>query len=86
VATAAAALPLTFISGIFIPGTLIPHWLQHVSVVFPVRPLAQGLLDPYLAHGGRGPWDPAGLVVLAAWGVAGAIVAVRRFRWSPQDV
>lgn len=82
----ACALPLAFISGVFIPWALIPHWLQNVSTIFPVRSLAVALLDPYVSGAGRSPWDPAALAVLAAWGVLGAIVAVRRFRWSPQDM
>jgi ABC-2 type transport system permease protein len=82
----AVALPLTFISGVFIPWAEIPHWLQRVADVFPVRPLTVATLDPYLAHGGAGGWSPASSAVLAAWGVAGVVVAVRRFGWSPRDV
>jgi ABC-2 type transport system permease protein len=82
----AFALPLTFISGVFVPWAFVPHWLQHVSEVFPIRPLAVAVLDPYMAHGGRSPWDAAGLLVLAAWGAFGVLVALRRFRWAPQDV
>ncbi len=82
----AFALPLSFISGVFIPWAFVPHWLQHVSEVFPVRPLVVSVLDPYLARGDASPWDPAALAVLGAWGVLGAVVAVRSFRWSPRDV
>jgi ABC-2 type transport system permease protein len=82
----ALALPLAFISGVFIPWSLVPHWLQQVAEVFPVRPLAVAVLDPYLAHGGQGSWDPAGLAVLGAWGLAAVIGAVRWFRWAPRDV
>ena len=82
----ALALPLTFISGVFIPWAFVPHWLQHVSEVFPVRPLVVSVLDPYLARGHASPWDPAALAVSAAWGVLGAAVAVRSFRWSPRNV
>ncbi len=82
----ALALPLMFISGVFIPWAIIPHWLQHLSAVFPVRPLAVAILDPYLAHGGPGAWSPASYAVLAAWGAAGVVVAVRRFGWAPRDL
>ncbi len=80
------ALPLAFISGVFIPWAFVPHWLQHLSEVFPVRPLVVSVLDPYLSRGHASPWDPAALAVLAAWGLAGAALAVRTFRWSPRDV
>jgi len=82
----ACALPLTFISGVFIPWALIPHWLQHVSAVFPVRALTVSVLVPYLSRGDISPWDPSALGVLGAWGVAGVVVAVRRFGWAPRDV
>jgi len=82
----ACALPLMFISGVFIPWAFVPHRLQHVSAVFPVRALAVSVLDPYLAHGATSPWDPKALAVLAAWGAMGAMVALRRFGWSPRDV
>ena len=85
-AVTALALPLMFISGVFIPWSLVPHWLQQVSAVFPVRPLAVVVLDPYLTHGGPGSWDPAGLVLLGAWGLVAVIGAVRWFRWAPRDV
>ena len=82
----AFALPLCFISGVFVPWAFIPHWLQHVAEVFPVRALVVSVLDPYLARGQSTPWHPAALSVLVAWGLLGAVVALRRFRWSPQDV
>jgi len=82
----ACALPLTFISGVFIPWAFVPHWLQHVSEAFPVRALAVALLDPYLALGGRSPWDGGALLVMAAWGAVGLLVAMRTFKWAPQDV
>jgi ABC-2 type transport system permease protein len=81
----ALAMPLLFISGVFIPWAFIPHWLQHVSDVFPVRALVVSVLDPYLARGHSSPWHPAELALLGAWGVFGAVVAVTRFRWAPQD-
>jgi ABC-2 type transport system permease protein len=81
-----AALPLTFISGVFVPWQVIPHWLQQVAGYFPVRPLAVAILDPYLHHGGPGTWSASSYAVLAAWGLAGVVVAVRRFGWAPRDV
>jgi ABC-2 type transport system permease protein len=85
-ASMALALPLTFISGVFIPWVFIPHWLQHLSAIFPVRPLVVALLNPYLAHGGRSPWSPGQLLVLLAWGALGLVLALRRFSWAPRDI
>lgn len=82
----AFALPLAFISGIFIPWAFVPHWLQHVAEIFPVRALAVAVLDPYLSVGVSSPWNPGALAVLGAWGLVGAVVAGRRFHWAPRDV
>jgi ABC-2 type transport system permease protein len=71
--------PLVFISGTYIP--IHSGVLDSVSGIFPVRPFNQALLAPFAGHGGPN-WQSLG--VLLAWGVAGAVVAVRRFRWDPR--
>jgi ABC-2 type transport system permease protein len=80
---AAITLPLYFMSGIFLATILLPNWLLNVASVFPVRPFQQALLaayNPYSAGTGFAGHD---LEVLAAWGIAGLLVAIRRFRWTP---
>jgi ABC-2 type transport system permease protein len=82
---AAITLPLYFISGIFLATTLLPHWLLNVASVFPVRPFQQALLaayNPYSSGTGLAGRD---LLIMAAWGIAGLLVAIRRFRWTPQS-
>ena len=80
----AITLPLFFISGVFIPDDAIPDGLLAVASVFPVRPLAQALLEAYdpATTGSGFAWGH--LAVVAAWGVAGLVVAARRFKWTPQ--
>ncbi len=76
-------LPLMFLSGIFIPNSEIPASMQDVANVFPVKHLFESLLrtfDPATAGAGVAPGH---LAVIAAWGAAGALVAVWRFRWTP---
>ncbi len=80
--TNALVLPLYFISGIFFPVEDAPGWLTTVASLFPVAHLAEALLtafDP--ATDGLG-FAPQHLGVLALWGAAGTIVAVRAFRWT----
>ena len=82
---AAITLPLYLISGIFLATTLLPGWLLNVASVFPGRPFQQALLaayNPYSAGTGFAGHD---LLVMAAWGTAGLLVATRRFRWTPQS-
>jgi ABC-2 type transport system permease protein len=82
--TLAIILPLCFLSGVFIPILELPHWLIDVGKIFPVHALADALLAAYNPHTtGLGlRWGD--LVVLAAWGAAGLIIALRRFSWLPR--
>jgi ABC-2 type transport system permease protein len=83
--TNAIVLPLYFFSGIFIPEEDIPGGMKLVADVFPVKHLFRGLLaafDPATQGAGL---RPGHLVVLAAWGAIGGLVAARTFRWSPRS-
>ena len=82
--TLAIVLPLCFLSGVFIPILELPHWLIDVGKIFPVHALADALLAAYNPHttGSGLRWED--LAVLAAWGTAGLIVAIRRFSWLPR--
>ena len=76
-------LPLYFISGVFVAVTVLPSWLVNVADVFPVRHLADALLVAYNPHTSGSGFATGDLLVVAAWGVAGLLVAVRRFSWLP---
>jgi len=71
-------LPVVFISGVF---QVVPNHsvLARIASVLPVRPFLDALRSVYLEV----PIRAADLAVVAAWGVAGALVAARRMRWSP---
>ena len=71
--------PLLFISGTYMP--IHSAVLNRITSALPVRPFNQALLGPFAQHSG---FDWKSLGVLAAWGAAGAIVAIRRFRWDPR--
>jgi len=77
-------LPLAFISGIFIPMSELPAWLAYVSYVFPVHPLVAALLQAYNPYTTGSGLNWGYLAILAAWGVAGLVIAVRRFSWLPR--
>jgi ABC-2 type transport system permease protein len=82
-ATTAITLPLYFISGVFVAVTALPHWLADAGEIFPVRHLANALLVAYNPHttglGFAGP----DLLIMAAWGAAGLLIALREFSWLP---
>lgn len=75
-----AAVLLSFISGVFVPVDVLPHWLAQIGRIFPLFHLAEGLQRAL--HSGTG-LTVVNVVILAAWALAGLIVAARRFRWEP---
>lgn len=75
----ATILPLLFVSGVFdqVPAGSI---INQIAQVFPVRHLFQAALA---TTGGAHDGQPyRHLLVVAGWGAAGAVVAIRRFRWE----
>jgi len=84
-------LVLQFISGVYLPFTQLPEWLQSVASVFPLKWLAQGmrsvfLPDTFAAAEAGGSWDLPGVALwLAVWLVAGAAASVLTFRWIRKD-
>ena len=75
-------LPLYFISGVFVPAPAAALAVN-VAALFPVRHLAW-LCLPSTTRTLPAPFRWGDLAVLAVWGVAGLIVAVRRFSWLPR--
>jgi ABC-2 type transport system permease protein len=82
--TQALMLPLYFISGVFVAVSQLPHWLVDVADVFPVRHLAAALLTAYNPHTNGSGFAWSDLLIVAAWGVGGLVVALRRFSWLPE--
>jgi ABC-2 type transport system permease protein len=83
--TNAVALPLYFISGIFIPESEIPDGVLHVADVFPFRHFFVALFDGFDPATTGAAIEPGNLAVVAAWGAIGLLVAARWFRWTPRS-
>lgn len=79
----AIVLPLAFVSDVFIPLDDPPGWLAVLGDLFPLKPFVQSLqagFNPAVAAPGfRG----ADLAVVAGWGLVGAVVAWKTFKWEP---
>jgi ABC-2 type transport system permease protein len=76
-------LPLTFISNVWFPTDTLPHWLNTVAKVFPIRPLADGLqyaFDPRTPGPG---FKASDLLSLAIWTAIGIFLMIR-FLQQPQ--
>ena len=77
----ASILPLLFLSGIFVPfGNSTPDWIVWIARVFPVRHFALGMQAGFL----NTTFHWTDVLVVAAWGVGGLLVAIRWFRWEPR--
>jgi ABC-2 type transport system permease protein len=76
-----------FISGVFFVYSDLPPWMQHIAAVLPLKWLTQGmrsvfLPDSFAAEEPAGSWEHGRIaLVLLAWGVGAAILAMRTFRW-----
>lgn len=90
-ATPVITLPFTvlqFISGVYVPFSSIPSWMQDVASLFPLKWMAQGMRSVFLpaqaaalepAHS----WEHGRTaLVLAAWVAAGLLLCVKTFRWQ----
>ena len=77
--TNAVFLPTIFISGVFYSSDDLPEALKAIAEALPLKHLIDGLSEAIV--GGGGDAGTAALVV-AAWTVAGLVLAVRYFRWE----
>jgi ABC-2 type transport system permease protein len=76
-------LPMAFLSGGFGPTNGYPAVLRAIGDVLPLTYFVK-LVNAVYLHG-HGFWtQPEALVVLAAWGVAGLVLAILRFDWEPR--
>ena len=77
-------LPMAFLSGSFGPTSGYPQVLQTIADVLPLTYLIDLIEGAYLS-GEPLTDDPTAVAVLVAWGVAGYLVAAKRFGWEPRE-
>jgi ABC-2 type transport system permease protein len=77
-------LPMAFLSGAFGPTVHYPAFLRAIGDVLPLKYFID-LVNAVYLHG-HGVWtQPQALAVLGAWGVAGLVFTIFRFRWEPRE-
>ncbi|MGH3037395.1 MAG: ABC transporter permease [Gaiellaceae bacterium] len=75
-------LPAAFISGVFFSTEEMPAILEAISEILPLT----YFLDLVRASFVPGEsFAPSALAAVLVWGVFGAVVAVRMFRWEPRE-
>jgi ABC-2 type transport system permease protein len=80
----ATVLPLYFISGIFIPDSEIPDGVLKVADIFPIRHFFEAFFTAWDPNTVGAGFEWGDLAIVAAWGVAGLLVALFAFRWEPR--
>jgi ABC-2 type transport system permease protein len=77
-------LPMAFLTGSFGPTRHYPKFLRAIGDVLPLKYFVDLMNAVYLRS--HALWTKPGAIgVLAAWGAAGLVVAVFRFRWEPRE-
>ena len=77
-------LPMAFLSGSFGPPEDYPAVLEAIGKALPLRYFIDLVRASYLENDAL--WsNPTAIAIVAAWGMAGLAIAVRRFRWEPQS-
>jgi ABC-2 type transport system permease protein len=79
----ATILPLAFVSNVFVVINDPPRWIEIIGDIFPLKAFVVAFQDAFNPTVAAPAVDPAALGFIALWGVAGAVVAVKRFRWEP---
>ena len=79
-----ALLPLYFLSGVFIPETEIPEGVLDFADLFPIRHFFEAFFTAWSPTTTGAGFEWGHLAIVAAWGVAGLLIALRTFRWEPR--
>ena len=80
----ATILPLAFVSNVFIvTGDDAPGWMVTLGDIFPLKPFVESIQDSFnpFVEAPAVSWGRLGYVAL--WGLAGMVVALRKFKWEP---
>ncbi len=77
-------LPLYFLSGIFIPESEIPDGVLSFANHFPIRDFFEAFFSAYNPNTVGSGFEWGDLLIVGIWGVAGLLLAIRYFRWTPR--
>jgi ABC-2 type transport system permease protein len=77
-------LPMSFLAGAFFSPHHFPAFLRAIADVLPLTYFLR-LVRNVMLHGHEIWTQGTNVAVVAAWGIAGVIVALRAFRWEPHE-
>lgn len=79
----ATILPLAFVSNVFIQVDDAPRWIEILGSIFPLKPFVEAFQDCFAPFVEPPAFNWGSLAFIAAWGVLGLVVALRKFTWEP---
>jgi ABC-2 type transport system permease protein len=79
----AVILPLAFISDVFVVSDQKNSFLNSVGNFFPLKPFVNAFQACFSPIVDGSAFNPGSLAFVAAWGLVGLIIAVKKFRWEP---
>jgi ABC-2 type transport system permease protein len=84
-------LVLQFVSGVYLPFSQLPDWLQNFASLFPLKWLAQGMRAVFLPENFEaaeqgGLWNLPGVALATGvWLIVGVVFCRLTFRWIRKD-
>jgi ABC-2 type transport system permease protein len=78
----ATLLPLAFFSGNFFVSTDLPSWLARLADIFPLKHFNEAFMSPFDPATTGSGFEWLDLAIMAVWGIGGAILTARYFRWE----
>jgi ABC-2 type transport system permease protein len=77
-------LPMAFLAGAFWTPHAYPRFLEVIAEILPLTYFIRLMRDVVLRDETIwSSWESA--AVVAAWGIAGVVLAARSFRWAPRE-
>ncbi len=77
-------LPLLFISDVFVSLNKAPQWIKTVGDFFPIKHLAHALIYAFNPPPNASSFRGTDVLIVALWGLAGLVLAIRFFTWEPR--
>ncbi len=77
-------LPMSFLAGAFFSPSHFPAFLRGIADILPLTYFLR-LVRNVMLHGHEIWSQGTNVAVIAGWGIAGVLVAIRYFRWEPHE-